>query len=345
MGSDIKEFFLSNVYGRLPSFEDVEIYYELADEHDNVLGKAKRKDIRVHLKRKGCFTSFGFDLFIPRKAKGVFVFLCNRPIGSISKMEIDPNRDYKSEFYPVEDILKRGYACCAFLTSEVAEDKKGFRFGMNSLFPDVDHKEGDSYGTLLLWAKGFSLVIDCLKQDELTKDLPIATVGHSRGGKTSLLAGVLDERIDLVCSSCAGCSGDAEQSNHHRGAETIGHITRAFPFWFAPNYRQYRNKPLPYNQSDFLSLIAPRLIYTSSKSGDLWADPQGEYETCIKLGKAYEDKGFKGFEPIKQFSVKEEMVSQEGNIAHHHLKGAHELDKRDWNLYMDFWDKKLKEKR
>ncbi len=343
--NEIKEFFLANEYGHLPSFKDVEVYYELTDEHDDTLEAIKRKDIRAHLKRKDRFTSFGFDLFVPKNAKGVFVFLCNRPVGNISKKEIDPNRDYKSEFYPIEDILRRGYACCAFLTSEVAEDKKGFHFGMNSLFPDVDHAIGDSYGTLLFWAKGFSLVIDYLKKDELTKDLPIATVGHSRGGKTSLLAGVLDQRIDLVCSSCAGCSGDAEQNNYHKGAETIDIITNAFPFWFAPNYRQYSNKPLPYSQNDFLSLIAPRLIYTSSKTEDLWADPEGEYETCIKLGKAYEEKGLKGFKPIEQFNINEEMVSQEGSIAHHHLKGIHDLDKRDWNLYMDFWDKKLKEKR
>ena len=345
MDNEIKEFFLSNEYGRLPSFEDVEVYYELLDEHEEALGMAKRKDIRVHLRRKGRFTSFSFDLFLPKKPKGVFVFLCNRPVGSISKKEIDPNRDLKSDFYPIEDILKRDYACCAFLTSEVAEDKKGFRFGMNSLFPDVDHTAGDSYGTLLLWAKGFSLVIDYLKQDPSTKELPIATVGHSRGGKTSLLAGVLDERIDLVCSSCAGCSGDAEQNNYHKGAETIEVITNAFPYWFAPNYRQYKSKPLPYGQSEFLSLIAPRLIYTSSKTEDLWADPQGEYETCIKLGKAYEKMSLKGFTPVKEFNIDQEMVSQEGSIAHHHLQGVHDLDKRDWNLYMDFWDKKFKEKR
>lgn len=337
----IKEFFLNEVYGHLPSFEDVCVYYETVDCHENVLCGAVRKDLRVHLNRNGRFTSFGFDLFVPNNPKGVFVFLCNRPVGCISKKEIDPNRDLKSSFYPIEEILGRGYACTAFLTSEVAEDKNGFKYGLNSIFQDVDHSKEDSYGTLLMWAKGFSIVIDYLKQDELTKNLPIATVGHSRGGKTSLLAGALDERIDLVCSSCAGCSGDAEANNYHEGAETIKIITDAFPYWFAPNYRKYANKPMPYNQSDLLSLIAPRLLYTSSKSEDLWADPKGEFETLLKLNAAYEECKEKGFAPAKAFSIDEEMVSHEGNIAHHHLKGIHDLDERDWNLYMDFWDKKL----
>lgn len=337
----IRKFFLNNVYGNLPSFDDVNVYYETVDSFESGLNAAKRRDLRVHLERDGRHTSFGFDLFVPKKAKGVFVFLCNRPVGYISKKEIDPNRDIKSPFYPIERILKRGYACAAFLTSEVAEDKKGFRYGMNSLFPDIDHKKGDSYGTLSAWAKGFSLIIDYLKKEPLTKNLPIATVGHSRGGKTSLLAGVLDERIDLVCSSCAGSSGDAEMSNHHEGAETIEVITTAFPYWFAPNYQNYKDKPMPYEQSDFLSLIAPRLLYTSSKSEDLWADPQSEFDTLLKLNKAYEENGKIGFYPAKGFSIDEEMAYHDGDIAHHHLKGIHDLDERDWNLYMDYWDKKL----
>lgn len=340
--NELLKYFLDNEYGNLPSFEDVEIFYELKDSFTDAIYKGvTRKDILVHLKRKDKFTTFSFSLFVPKKAKGIFVFLCNRPVGKISYMEIDPNRDIKSDFYPIEDILKRNYACCAFLTSEVAEDKNGFHYGINSLFDDTNHKENGTYGTLLLWAKGFSLVIDYLKKEELTKDLPIATVGHSRGGKTSLLAGVLDKRISLVISSCAGCSGDAEANNYHSGAETIDVITNAFPYWFTPNYRSYAKKPMEYNQSEFLSLIAPRYIYTSSKSEDLWADPLGEFQTLEKVSKVYEQYNLPGFISKEPFDINKEMISQEGNIAHHHLFGIHDLDKRDWNLYMDFWDKKL----
>ena len=339
--SELLSYFLNEEYGVLPSFSDVHVYYEVVDEFPDAL-KAHRKDLRCHLERKGRYTSFGFDLFVPPKPKGVFIFLCNRPVGQISKKEIDPNRDLKSSFYPMEAILKRGYACCAFLTAEVAEDKDGFRFGMNSLFPDINHEDPHSYGTLLFWAKGFSLIIDYLKQDPLTKDLPLATVGHSRGGKTSLLAGVIDDRIDLVCSSCAGCAGDAEESNYHKGAETIQVITKAFPFWFAPAFRKYAKEKREHDQSEFLSLIAPRLLYTSSKSEDLWADPVGEFETLQKVAKAYEEQGLKGFEPKEAFEIHHEFVYQEGSIAHHHLFGEHDLDERDWNLYMDFWDKHRK---
>lgn len=335
-------YFLDNEYGHLPSFSDVVVYYECTDSKNDALGKGiSLKNMRVHLKRKERMTSFGFDLFLPKKPKGIFLFLCNRPVGYISKEEIDPTRKLKSSFYPIEEITKRGYGCLAFLTSEVAEDKSGFKYGLNSLFPEIKHVNPGEYGTLLMWAKAFSLIIDYLKQDPSTKDLPLASVGHSRGGKTSLLAGVLDNRIDLVISSCAGCSGDAEQANYHAGAETIKVITKAFPYWFTPNYVEYVSKQMEYQQSDFLSLIAPRLIYTSSKSEDLWADPLGEYETLLKLNKVYEENGLTGLVPFKKFDINEENISQGGHIAHHHLKGIHDLDIRDWNLYMDFFDKKL----
>ena len=119
--SELLSYFLNEEYGVLPSFSDVHVYYEVVDEFPDAL-KAHRKDLRCHLERKGRYTSFGFDLFVPPKPKGVFIFLCNRPVGQISKKEIDPNRDLKSSFYPMEAILKRGYACCALLTAAVAED-------------------------------------------------------------------------------------------------------------------------------------------------------------------------------------------------------------------------------
>ena len=338
----LKQYFLDEEYGNLPSFDDVKVSYELCDEFEKAIeNKAHRKDIRVYLERNNKITSFGFELFVPKKAKGIFVFICNRPVGKISRIEADPNRDIKSDFYPIEEIINRNYACACFRTSEVAEDKNGFRFGVNSIFSDIDHKDPHSYGTLLLWAKGFSLVIDYLKKDPLTKDLPIATVGHSRGGKTSILCGVLDNRVDLVISSSAGCAGDAEESNYHDEAETIKVITNAFPYWFCPAFKQYAKKKREHDQAEFLSLIAPRLLYTSSKSEDLWADPLGQYETLIKVSKAYEEYGKKGVIYNAPFDLETEQVSNEGNIGHHHLKGIHDLTKRDWNLYMDFWDKHL----
>ncbi len=54
-------------------------------------------------------------------------------------------------------------------------------------------------GTIALWAWGFHRVVDYLTQaPDLVDRRRIAAVGHSRNGKTALLAGAMDDRIALV---------------------------------------------------------------------------------------------------------------------------------------------------
>jgi hypothetical protein len=339
--SNIKDFFLDNVYGRLPCFEDVNVsYVPLKETNDPIKGTLSR-EIEVRLERKGLSASFPFLLLLPNNPKGVFVFICNRKANDKEESKLP---DAATSFFPGESIASRGYGAASFLTEEIAEDKKGFRHGLNRLFPDISHKEGNSYGTLALWAKGVSLLIDYLREDSATSSLPLASLGHSRGGKASLLAGVLDQRIDLAIASCAGKGGDAEESNLHEGAETIKLITRRFPYWFAPNYKRYGKIRMPFRQSEFLSLLCPRLLYTSSKSLDLWADPISEYETLLEVSESYEERGANGLYAKGNFEIGREMISLEGNIGHHHLHGAHSLNELDWRLYMDFWDCKLRKK-
>lgn len=337
----IRDFFLDNVYGRLPSFEDVDVSYAPLKETIDPISGTLCKEIEVRLRRKSLTASFPFLLLLPSNPKGIFVFICNRK--AIGK-ENSNLPDATTSFLPGEAIISRGYGVASFLTEEVAGDKKGFRLGLNRLFPDVNHKEGNSYGTLALWAKGASLLIDYLREYAATSSLPLACLGHSRGAKASLLAGVLDERIDLTVASCAGKGGDAEESDLHEGAETIKLITRRFPYWFAPNYKRFGKTRMPFRQSAFLSLLCPRLLYTSSKSLDLWADPISEYETLLEISESYAERGVDGLFAKGDFKIGREMITMEGNIGHHHLLGSHDLNELDWRLYMDFWDRKLRKK-
>ena len=57
----------------------------------------------------------------------------------------------------------------------------------------------------------------------------ILVAGHSRLGKTALLAGALDERFYCAFSNDSGCSG-ASLARENDG-ETIAKIVKAFPYF------------------------------------------------------------------------------------------------------------------
>ena len=82
-----------------------------------------------------------------------------------------------------------------------------------------------------------SKVIDYLVLRKEFDETKIAVVGHSRGGKTALLAASIDERIFLAISNCSGNSGAALSRNSN--GEKIKDIVSRFPYWFNLNYQKY----------------------------------------------------------------------------------------------------------
>ncbi|HSZ54012.1 MAG TPA: hypothetical protein VK797_00005, partial [Tepidisphaeraceae bacterium] len=89
-------------------------------------------------------------------------------------------------------VLDRGYALAEFDRTQVAPDKDDRSTGVFPLYPDYD------WGALAGWAWGYSRVIDYLETRPDIDKARIIITGHSRGGKATLLAGALDERVALT---------------------------------------------------------------------------------------------------------------------------------------------------
>ena len=269
----------------------------------------------------------------PEKPVPLFILINNRApdLADLDK----PN-----EFWPAAEIVKRGFATAIIHVSEIDPDKnEGFLDGVHAIFDEAP-RQADSWGTIAAWAWGAGRFIDGLDSAGWIDKERIAVVGHSRGGKAALWCGATDPRVALTISNDSGCTGAALSRRIH--GETVADINKGFPHWFCENYKRYDGKEqeLPVDQHQLIGLLAPRLAYVASASEDEWADPQGEFLSCVHAAPAYRLYGKQGLESDKMPAVGGHLHG--GSIGYHLRGGKHNLTLEDWKQYMDFADRHWK---
>lgn len=338
---ELLDTFVREEYGRWPDPGAYSVSFEAA-EPDAVMmgGKAVRKRVRISYKGDRGARSFVATAFIPvcKKPVPAFLLICNR----IPEENIDPSREKKSGFWPAEEIVDRGYAAIAFWNGDIAPDwNTGNTEGVFDTVkgPKTRSRRFESWGTLAAWAWGASRVMDWMETEPLINSRRVAVVGHSRGGKTALVAGVYDKRFAMACSNDSGCSGAKLNHIDLPESESVDIIVRSFSYWFCPNYIRIVNREKEWNvdQHQFVALMAPRLVCIASATEDAWAGPEGEYFSGILASPAWELYGKKGL--VADAFPAPEHPLQEGCISYHLRTGKHNLTPYDWKCYMDFADR------
>ncbi len=339
--AEILGLFRTHVYGRNSVERPTDLRFKVEKTDPSAMGGAATLK-QVAIEFAGGKGRINLVLFVPNGRAGaapVFVLASHR-----GAQNIDPTRQNKSDFWPAEAIIKRGYAAAAFLTADLDPDKDDdFRNGVHGLF-DAPRKEGekrapDAWGTIAAWAWGASRVLDYLESDPDVDAKRVAIVGHSRGGKTALWAGASDPRFALVVSNNSGSTG-AALSRGKRG-ETIALLNKEFPHWANANYKKFDGKEaeLPVDQHQLIALMAPRPVYIASAIADKWADPQGEFLSGVAASPVYELLGKKGV-TATAFPALEKPL-HDGFIGYHVRRGGHGLGLYDWTQFMDFADVRM----
>jgi hypothetical protein len=335
--AEILELFREHVYGRSPGRPE-RLRFDVVEENTRALsGAATLKRIGVISTQDDRDHRFELTLFLPnarRDPAPVFLLLNNRPASNT-----DPTRQEKSGFWPVEDMIARGYGIAALQVGELApDDKNRFRNGVIRLFEGIDSgpRAKNAWGALAAWAWGASRAMDYFATDSRIDAAHVAVVGHSRGGKAALWAGAEDERFAMVVSNESG-EGGAALSRRDFG-ETVARITETFPHWFAQNYASYAGRAgaLPVDQHMLVALAAPRAIYVASADEDLWSDPRGEFLAQVHASPVF---GLWGDPPMRA----DQMPPLDhplivGRRAYHVRRGPHNLLPYDWARFADLAD-------
>ncbi len=228
-------------------------------------------------------------------------------------------------WYLTEEMIQRalagGCAVVLFNRTEMAEDlgypgapdknKRGG--GLYDVYP------GRTFGAVAAWAWGYHRCVDLLHTLPFIDKDRIAVSGHSRGGKTALVAGATDSRITLVNDN-ASCAGGSATFRYVGDAGETLDIINAYPSWFGAGLKPYLNREgdIPFDQHCLLATIAPRPLLLTYALDDRWSNPEGMVQCAWAAGEVYR------------------FLGSPDNLAFHLRPGGHSHSSDDWNVLLDF---------
>lgn len=365
---ELKLLFQHYMYGHLPPSPDHIDARLVATHKDFAGGKGTMKVLEIHTGTGGS-PVIDLLLLVPTNQKGpVPVFLAmnfcgNHAVVPDSRVPIprswvystckgvmeghasDAGRGSQAADWAVEKTLERGYALATFCSGDIDSDRKEVSEGIYAwLLKQKDPSakpDPANRGSIAAWAWGFHRAVDYLVTDPEIDSKRIAAVGHSRNGKTALLAAAFDERIALAIPHQAGCGGTSPD----RGTvgESVERINTAFPHWFCGNFKEFNKSPekLPFDQNALVALCAPRPVLFSNAEEDQWANPSGQFEVLKAADPVYRFLGASGLE-AKEMPRRGELSS--GTLGYFIRPGQHSMTAEDWQIFLAFADRHFKVK-
>lgn len=338
---EVLTLFEDNIYGQVPkSFEDIR-FSVLSEDKNSMNGKAHLKEVLIEVFNKNKSVRINLVLFTPNnvaRPAPAFLLINNR-----GNENTDPSRKVISEFWPAEVVIDAGYAIAAFHVSDLAPDNKDeFMNGVLQLYPE-QLKSDNGMRAIGAWGWGASRVMDYFESDPQIDKKKVALVGHSRGGKASLWAAAQDQRFAMCITNCSGSTGAALARRQF--GERVRRINTSFPHWFNTKYKKYNDHEelLPVDQHMLISLIAPRPVYATNASEDLWADPKGTFLSLKNAEDVYGLYGLKSKLPEVPPVLNTPLIKSP--LAYHNREGKHDMTVYDWKQFIRFADYHLRKGR
>ena len=359
---EILASFATNLYGRTPAIP-TQLRYEgdaANSDREALGGLATRRQVTIRLFAEADAPWIDLLVYLPNQvSRPVPAFLglsygnqgVNADPGIKPSRQTTPTRGENAARWPLELILKRGYAVATFAGADVEQD----RHGSGSLQKPDGWKEGvrgywlrktgrseltdDEWGSIGVWAWGLSRALDYLENDRSVDAKSVIVFGHSRTGKAALWAAAQDERFALAISNNSG-QGGASLAKRRYG-ETVAASYSLSGTWYCRNYRRFgdNESALPIDQHLLIALLAPRPVYIASAEQDRWADPRGEFLAGRHAESVYALCGLTGLGVLEMPAV-DKPVGQ--RIGYHIRTGDHEITPYDWEQYLNFADRHLK---
>jgi hypothetical protein len=243
-------------------------------------------------------------------------------------------------------VLAKGWAFAVLSPmSFQADDGAGLTEGIIGLMNRGQPRKLEDWGCLKAWAWGASRLLDYLETDNSLNAKQVAIEGHSRLGKTALVAMAYDPRFAVLFASSSG-EGGAKLYRHIYG-EQLSHLMNAQLYqWMSPNLLKYAGPltpaDLPVDNHELIALCAPRPVFIGAglmsrnepgKPGDGWADAKGMFLAEVAAGPVYRLLGKKDL-GTTQFPPTETALI-EGHLGFRQHGGGH-TPVPNWPTFLEF---------
>ena len=354
------------MYGELPPRCE-EILFKKTDESDAFDGLGIRREIDIVCRNKGREAVIHVLLYLPKKRKGrapVFVglnFKGNHSVSNDPNVHIHPFERYPETKFAretdrrvgeegrgidagrnsFEKVLEAGFASATACYMDICADRADMiGDGIYPLFYTKEQWNSPKrdFGAISAWAWGISRIIDCLETQPEIDMRRVVVHGHSRLGKTSLWAGANDRRISIVASNGSGTSG-AKLCHRYYG-ENFEWVKLWNPHWLRASFYDYagRDAEFPIDQHFLIAACAPRPVFISGGTMDIYADTIGEYEACREASPAWRLFGGKG---IGEAAYPEAGNAVGDEIGFYMREGDHQMTPDVWDALIAFVKKHL----
>ncbi|MDA7878315.1 hypothetical protein N9B39_02065 [bacterium] len=310
--AEIKAMVLHYQFGHAPALPAPDtIDARILSETEVFDGKAVKQKVQLRFGPNKA-VSLSLGIHIPNERKGPFpVIIHNSP----ETFEVNDKI--------VMDLVRRGYMLVSYQRTNLHPDwgkdpeaaKRRDRGNARRAYPDHD------WGCLRVWAWGGSVTLNWLSTRPDVDMKKIVCTGHSRGGQTAALMGMMDERVAVVAPNAGG--------SITTGCHRIGNRTRRIKdkmasgnaYWFHPNLIPFgdRETRLPFDLHFIKAAVAPRAWFNSNGLGDK-LNVEGSMVTWRAACVVYD------------------WLGEKKRCAQWYREGSHDQGVQDWEALADFSD-------
>jgi hypothetical protein len=344
---EIVEDFDREILGRIPA-NTPKVTWEVVSTTPEKIGDVPvvTKKLAGHVDNSAypkIAVTIELELTTPANAKG--------PVPVI--MELSFSREFMAAFLknfpggmPKNDgptwqqqVLARGWGYATISPYSIqADNGAGLTEGIIGLANKGQPRKLDDWGALRAWAWGASRALDYFETDKAVDAKQVGLEGHSRFGKTALVAMAYDPRFAIAFISSSG-TGGAKLYRHIFGELTENLAGTGEYHWMAGNFLKYAGPlttgDLPVDAHELIALCAPRPVFISggALNGDGWADSTGMFLAAAAAGPVYRLLGKKDLGTTTLPPIETPLIA--GDIAFRQHSGGH-TPGPNWPIFLDF---------